>query len=143
MKCTVKIDPNAEEEVVIHAHARSALVDEIEGLVRCHSIELIGYKEDKIAVLRPSEICCFCVEGGKIYAMTVCEKWQLKQRLYTVEAMLDAGFVKINQSCIVQLKHVVRFESSIAGALTVILKNGYRDYVSRRQLKIVKERMGL
>ena len=32
---------------------------------------------------------------------------------------------------------------TLGGSLTVVLKNGYRDYVSRRQLKAVKERMGL
>ena len=57
--------------------------------------------------------------------------------------MLGEGFVKINQSCIANTKKILRFSASISGALQVTFKNGYRDYVSRRQLKTVKKRMGL
>jgi len=37
---------------------------------------------------------------------------------------------------------IKKFDVSFGGALTVIFKNGYTDYVSRRQMKIVKERIG-
>ena len=58
--------------------------------------------------------------------------------------MLDGSdFVKLNQSCIVNIKKIECFDASLGGALKVTLKNGYRDYVSRRQLKAVKERLGL
>ena len=63
-------------------------------------------------------------------------------RLYQLEELLDASFVKINQSSIVNVKKIERFEASIGGALLVILQNGHRDYVSRRQVKAVKERIG-
>ena len=35
------------------------------------------------------------------------------------------------------------FKASIGGALLIIFKSGYKDYVSRRRLKLVKERLGL
>jgi acetyl esterase/lipase len=41
------------------------------------------------------------------------------------------------------IKHIKRFNTSVGGALTVTLQNGFRDYVSRRQLKSVKERLEL
>ena len=66
----------------------------------------------------------------------------IKERLYTVENTVGDSFIKINQSCIVNIDKIERFEASFSGALTVVLKNGYKDYISRRQLKIVKERIG-
>ena len=36
-----------------------------------------------------------------------------------------------------------RFNASIGETLLVIFKSGYKDYVSRRQIKNVKERMGI
>ena len=69
-------------------------------------------------------------------ANTVSSKNQL-------EEMLDDSFVKINQSCIANIKKIDRFKATVGGSLTVIFKNGHIDYVSRRNLKNVKERLGL
>ena len=71
------------------------------------------------------------------------EQLYLKQRLYQVEDNLDKDFIKINQSTIANIRMIERFSVSIGGSLQVIFKNGYKDYVSRRQLKSVKERMGI
>ena len=54
-----------------------------------------------------------------------------------------SNFVKINQSCIVNVNKIERFDTSVSGTLKVSLKNGYTDYVSRRQLKPIKERIGI
>ena len=51
-------------------------------------------------------------------------------------------FLKINQSCLVRVDAIERFSASIGGALSVHLKGGFKDYVSRRQMRSVKERMG-
>ena len=58
-----------------------------------------------------------------------------------IEEMLDESFVKINQSCLGNVKKIARFDASIGGSLMVTFRNAHRDYVSRRQLKTVKERM--
>lgn len=142
MKCKTIIDKTREEEVLICAHARTPLVEEIEELVLGHATELFGYTETEIVSLRPEEIVCFSVEDGKVYALTENQKLRVKQRLYVLEEFLDGRFIKINQSCIANVKKIKKFEASFAGALTVIFKNGHRDYVSRRQMKIVKERIG-
>ena len=83
------------------------------------------------------------VEDGKVYALTESEKYRLKQRLYLLEEMLDVSFVKINKSCIANIRKIKKFDASFSGTLTVVFKNGYRDYVSRRNLKSVKERLGV
>ena len=142
MKCRTIIDKNRDEEVVIYVHEKSKLSDAIEEYVMSYTSELIGYSENGVIKINLSEVYCFTVEDGKIYVLTEKEKYRLKQRLYTVEEGLNDDFVKINQSCIVNVKKILRFDASLAGALSLTLKNGYRDYVSRRQLKYVKERIG-
>ena len=141
MKCTTVIDPSREEEVCIYAHERTPLIDELERLAGA-AATLIGYREGSIATLSPAEICCVTTEQGRVFAHTAQQKWQLRTRLYALEAELGQGFIRINQSCLVNRTHIVRFETAIGGALRVLLTNGYRDYVSRRQLKTVKERIG-
>jgi DNA-binding LytR/AlgR family response regulator len=80
---------------------------------------------------------------GKVCAVCETETLQLKQRLYEVEAMLPETFVKINQSCLANLRKVERFDASVSGTLMLRFRNGYTDYVSRRQLKFIKERLGM
>ena len=64
-------------------------------------------------------------------------------RLYSIEEKLSEDFIKINQSTVINIKKIQRFDVSVTGTLKVIMKNGYTDYVSRRRIKNVKERLGL
>ena len=143
MKCKTIVDMGREEEVLIYVHAKNETSQKIETFVNGLSTEIFGYR-DKISIkLHPSEIQCFTVREGKTFAMTENETFQLKERLYMLEEMLDDSFLKINQSCIANIHKIKKFDASFSGALFVILQNGYKDYVSRRRLKAVKERIGL
>ena len=57
--------------------------------------------------------------------------------------MLKDSFVYINQGCLANLKMIDHFDASIGGTLMVVFKSGYKDFVSRRQLKNIKERIGI
>ncbi len=142
MKCRTVIDKDREEEVIIYVHERNTLSDEIEDFVLGRSLELLGYRDKNIVKLTLSDVYCFTVEDNRVYAVCENEKLQIKQRLYALEEMLGKDFVKINQSCIANIRKIAKFDTSITGTLMVSFKNGHRDYVSRRQLKTVKERIG-
>ena len=142
MKCKIIIDKAHEEEVIGYVHEKNVLAEKIENIVLGSSKQLLGFDGRSINVLDDSEIYCFTVEDGKVYALTHSEKLRLKQRLYEVEECIGSSFVKINQSCIVNMNKIHKFDASFSGGLSVIMKNGYKDYISRRQLKKVKERMG-
>ena len=141
MKCEIIIDSNCEEKVVIYAREAHELVCQIKRLAEEDRIELVGYREKEIIKLNPCDVCCVTVIRGKVYAICKKEQLQLKERLYAVEGRLPDWFVKINQSCIANMKQIERFDASVSGTLKVYFKNGYTDYVSRRQLKVIKERM--
>lgn len=142
MKHTTFIDPNRDEEVLIYVRRRTKAVEELESFIDRMGTELMGYGEDgQIIPLFPTDVHCFTVEEGKVYALTDTEKLTIRLPLYAIEEMLDESFVKINQSCLGSIRRIARFDASIGGALMVTFKNGHRDYVSRRQLKHVKERM--
>ena len=143
MKCKTVVDKIREEEVVIYVRQSSQLSADIENYVRARSEELFGFDDKNAVKLNRSEIFCFTVENDRVYAYTEKERFLIKRRLYEVEETLDGGFVKINQSCIVNVEKILRFDASFSGTLSVTLKNGYKDYVSRRQIKKVKERIGI
>lgn len=143
MKCNIIITSEREPEVLVYSHERNALTEAVERICEEDAFELIGYRDKESIKLKLAEIDCFTVEDNKIHAVTARGKWQLKCRLYHLEETLPDSFVKINQSCIANIKAIERFDASFAGSLTVRFKNGHSDYVSRRNLKKVKERLGL
>ncbi len=138
----VIIDEERDEEVIVYAHSRSELVKEIEKLVSESSSDLIGYKETEACKLNLLNVNCFICENNRVYALAE-DKLLVKLRLYQVEERLDKSFVKINQSCIANIRQISKVEATFSGALSVVFKNGYRDYISRRNLKKVKERLGV
>lgn len=144
MKFRLFIDKSREEEVIVYAHEASALTAAMEKLaLGAEPPELVGYSGKEAVLLSPNDVFCFVLESSKLYAVTEKEKLQIRQRLYQIEEMLPAYFVKINQSCIANINKIERFDASVSGTMTVIFKNSHRDFVSRRSLKHVKERIGL
>ena len=143
MKFKLIIDKEREEELIIYSHNKDKFTDEIEALCKSRSCDSVGYKEKEAVILDLLEVNCFTVEDNKVFAITDKERLQVKQRIYMLEEQLPSFFIKINQSCIANIKRIARFDASIGGNLTVRFKNGYTDYVSRRNIKTVKERMGL
>lgn len=143
MKCEVILGDELEEKVCIYAKEESRLVREIKNLVENFSVSFTGYKGTEIIKLSPSDIYCLTVIDNKIYAICEKERFLLKKRLYETEKDLTEDFIKINQSCIANVNKIACFDAAISGTLKIRFKNGYTDYVSRRQLKKVKERLGL
>ncbi len=143
MKCEVIITEKGEEKVLIYTKEETPLVREIISLTEENSMEISGYIDREIVKLNPSEIYCFTVENNKVFALCKKKKYSLRQRLYTLEEMLPENFIKINQSTIANLRLIDRFDASVSGTLKVYFKNGHVDFVSRRQLKTLKEKVGI
>ncbi len=143
MKLTIVINKECEEEVLIYANERTRLIDEIEKLVSGETEEIIGYTDTGAKKINAYDVNCFIVENNRVYALTKDGRYLIKRRLYQLEEKLETDFIKINQSCLANVKAIEKFGATISGSLTVTFKNGYCDYVSRRNLKTVKERLGL
>ena len=143
MKCYTYIKENEEERVLIYAHDRTRLVEDIESLVLSSEIDLTGSYDSEIIKIDINDVACFISENNKVYALIGDKKYQIKYRLYQIEEFNLNLFIKINQSCLANKTKINRFETTIGGTLKVVFKNGYIDFISRRELKNVKKRMGL
>lgn len=144
MKCTIVLT-DGEEKIVIYTKKECPLTDKILALAKSdeEAREIIGYREGEVKRLDPAEIQYVATEGGKVSAAVGNRKYRIKERLYTLEAVLGKDFIKINQSCLANIRHIDRFAATVGGALSVIFKNGERDFVSRRQLSAVKAAYGI
>lgn len=143
MKCTVIIGAREPEEVLVYTRERTRLVEKIQQLCADPAEPIYGFLDGQVSVLEPKEIYRFLTENNRIYGETEEGRFLIKARLYQLEECLGADFVRINQSCIVNIRKIRRFDVSVAGVLKVIFQNGAVDYVSRRNIKNIKERFGL
>ena len=142
MRFRLIIDPEKEEEVVVTAHNRTALIDEIEALISKHTDRIPGYTEDDIKMLLVSEIECITVLDGKTYAIdSKNHRYRLKQRLYELETILPSNFIRINKSALANETRLDKFHATIAGSVDAVFKCGYREYVSRRCFAQIKRRL--
>ena len=143
MKFTVILNSEREDEVIVYAKEKNSLVKSIEDLVNGADNYFTVQNERGIKRITEKEAYCFYIEDKKVYVLTEKEKLLLKMRLYSIEEKLSEDFIKINQSTVINIKKIQRFDVSVTGTLKVVLKNGYTDYVARRRIKNVKERLGL
>lgn len=141
MKCTVIIS-DEREEIVIYTKQRDALVEKIEAIVENSGSELVGLDErGESVVVSAAEVTAFTVIDGCVWAILDTGRLKMRTRLYELEASLSKSFVRINKSALINIEKIRSFSTGFGCSLEVNFKNGYKDYVSRRQIKTLKERL--
>ena len=132
-------------EVIINA---PELTDEITAIANSvmrisNSIkQIIGTKDNKIYLLTIDEIMYFYSEEKNNYCKTKNGIFKIKERLYELEEKLSKGdYVRISNSCIINLKYVDSFDTSIIGTIEVMFKDWSKEYVSRRRVKDVMRKI--
>lgn len=143
MEFKLMIDPSRPEVVTAAVHARSELTDQIEALVLRYSgaDRLTVYAQDEVRQLPFSQIECLTVIDGKTWAIDgTGTKYRVKLRLYELEAVVPACFIRINRSTLANEKRLERFVASFSGAVDAVFQCGWREYVSRRCFAQIKRR---
>lgn len=143
MEFKLVIDPGRPEEVIAAVHARSELTDRIEAMVLRYSgaDRLTVYAQDEVRQLPFSQIECLTVIDGKTWAIDgTGTKYRVKLRLYELEAVVPACFIRINRSTLANEKRLERFVASFSGAVDAVFRCGWREYVSRRCFAQIKRR---
>ena len=142
MKLNVFVDKTQEERIDIYIKEKRQIVEDIENLISEENI-LLCYKNSEIYKVSFSEIILLTVENEKVAVFTEKDKFFVKERLYMAEEKLSSDFIRLNQSAIGNIRKIRKFDCSVSGTLKVTFTNGLTDYVSRRQVKAVRERLGL
>ena len=143
MKFRLIIDKTQEEEIVATVQERSVLTDKIEALILEYTGQdrITAYTEDDIFQLSFDEIECITVLDGKTYAIdTKGRQLRLKQRLYELEQILPACFIRINKSALANEHRLEKFTAAYSGAVNARFQCGYEEYVSRRCFAAIKRR---
>ena len=143
MKYKLIIDKDAEEEIIVIAHAPSTLTQQIENLVYhfSGSDSMMGYREDEMRKLAFHEIECITILDRKVIAIdTEGIRYRVQDRLRDLEAILPSYFIRINKSTLANEHRIARFNATFSGGVDAVFQCGYRDYVSRRCFADIRRR---
>jgi DNA-binding LytR/AlgR family response regulator len=67
---------------------------------------------------------------------------EIRMKLYELEDMLTAyGFMRFSKSVIGNLNQIERFELSFNGNLCVYFHSGNKEYISRKYVTPIKEKL--
>ncbi len=145
MKVSVALSTEYKEPYAIIYTDR--MTDEIQRVIDGFSLNespVTALQNEKdIIILLPKEIYMVRVENGDTVIYGKDRSYRSRKRLYELEQQLGKQFMQISKSTLVNLSYMDSVESGFSGTLLLKLKNGCKDYVSRRYLPQFKKYLGL
>lgn len=142
MNIEIKIDENCTEtKLMIYTNKVN---DEISNIVDTLSAldnkTLKAYKDEKLYILKQSDIETIYSENGKVYLRYNNDVFTLKNRLYELETILNPKeFLRISNSEIINFTKVENIDFKVFGTLIINFKSKNKAYASRRYIPKIKE----
>ena len=145
MKVSIDISPEYKEPfAVIHT---DKVTDEIQRMIDIFSssetpVTALMNEED-IIVLQPGDIYMVRVEDGDTIIYGQKLRFRSRKRLYELSSQLGRQFMQISKTTLINLSYMDSIEPGFSGTLLLKLKNGCKDYVSRKYLPDFKKYLGI
>ncbi len=144
LKVKIDLDENHHETTItIHAKEWSKELELlVEKLKEQTTGKLIGTENDKSILLHPNEIDFIYAQDRKVFAAVNKRSIEINMKLYEVEELLETyHFTRFSKSVIGNLQQIDSFELSFNGNLCVFFRSGNKEYVSRKYVMNVKEKL--
>ena len=143
----VSVDISAEYKEPYAVIYTDKVTDEIRRMIDMFStgetvITALQNEED-LVVLQPGEIFMVRVEGGDTIIYGEKKKYRSRKRLYELGRQLGTQFMQISKTTLINLSYMDSIEPGFSGTLLLKLRNGCKDYVSRKYLPAFKKYLGL
>ena len=143
-----RISKDQAEEVVVYCRETTP---EVESLVR--RIEQgqeadrtpSFFKGDQEVFLSLREVVFFETDSDRVFAHTRTDSFEVRQRLYELEAALPGYFVRASRSAIVSILHVYGIQRGLTGVSRVSFRETHKEIFGSRMfgnelLRKMKER---
>lgn len=145
MKVEIKLQPELKLPfAVIHTGKVTAEVQRAAAMLSEERAGLISVGEDdKIVMLHPEDIYLVRVEAEKTVIHGDKKQYRSGKRLYELETLLGPDFMRVSKSTIINLHLLDYVAPSLGGVMVLVMKNGLRDYISRKYLPAFKRYLGI
>lgn len=146
MKVNIEVDEKYEEtSITIRTNKWTEELDHLVKIIQMNEPKRIfGVVDEQTILLKPSEIDYVYAENRKVYAAVGKKRYEIKMKLFEVEEILAAQhFMRFSKSVIGNLNNIARFELSFNGNLCVHFQSGNKEYITRKYVSSIKEKLTL
>ena len=137
------VPEDAKEEIVVYCHSLDENIK-----AQCSAIEklldkrpiIVYHKEEQEFYFSSDEICFFETDGKTVYAHTANDTFRVNYRLYQLEDILPASFLRISKSTIVNSKRILSLSKTIGQSVSIAFPHSHKQvYASKLYIKPLKE----
>jgi len=110
--------------------------------------QIVANKNNEIHFVDLQNIICFFSKDKYVYARTKDDIYKVRNKLYELEeTFCQKDFIRISNSCIININQIEYFDTSIIGTILVKMKDNTQETVSKRNvsqiMKLLKQRGNL
>ncbi|WP_029319964.1 LytTR family DNA-binding domain-containing protein [Butyrivibrio sp. AE3004] len=138
-----KIEKNEDEYAVINAHEKTAVITTAVELLENGEQIIIGYKDGESIPCPISKIYYIETVDDKCFAYTKDACFEIRSRLYEIEANLDFRFFRCSKSMLCNIRKIKSIKAESNARMRAVLLNGEDIIISRSYVKEMKKRLGL
>lgn len=144
MDVEIKIIKNLEKPyAVIYTSQIDEETQKIVSMLESANDIITAVHNDRTMILKGDDIYLIRIENEKTVLYGNEKSYVCKKRLCELEKALKPNFMKISKTTLINLKYIEGMEASFGGMMLLIMKNGCKDYVSRKYLPDLKKYLGL
>ena len=144
MRVEIKVSAEIKEPyAVIYTNAITGEVIKIRSILEIQEPVVTVADGERIVVLTPEEIYMIRTENEGVVVYNKDRRYISDKRLYEMEALLGNGFLRISKSTIINLRMIDYVEPAFNGMMMILLKNGGKDFISRKYLPQLKQYLGI
>lgn len=145
MKVDIKLTETIDEpRVEIYTSKITKEIEDIVTYIKNDSSNIILAREgEELVVIDPDDIYMLRIEDKKVAIYIEKKCFFTVKRLCEIEKSLKKNFLRISKTTIINIKQISRVEPSFNGSMYIKLRNGLKDYISRKYVPELKKYLGL
>ena len=144
MKVTIKKDIESGTAVEIHCREVTSKTERLERYISRFDERLTASENGSTYNVQIDEILYIESVDKKTFLYTTGHVLQTEKRLYELEELLDEKtFFRCSKSVIVNLNKITKLKPEVTRNILATLTNGEVIVISRRNVKALKELIGL
>lgn len=104
---------------------------------------IIGNLDERMVIIEPEKIVLIRVESEKVYVVTEDDTYRVGKRMYELLEVLGKEFMQVSKSAAINLSYLESVEPSFNGIMLLHMKNGEKEYISRKYVPGLRKYLGI
>lgn len=137
-----KIKEEEQELITINCHSIHQEVKEIISFIESLQGSIVGKLDERSYDVNICDILYIESIDGKSFMYTQKEVYQIKEKLYEIEELLEEkSFLRISKSSVVNLMKIKGIKPALNGRFIALLSNGEEIIISRKYVSEFKKKI--